>query len=164
MGESSGVASEGEQYGVPRQGEHDHERQETIHNDAVVQAPTVSQGVYRAPAYLKDYQCYSMQESTAHPISEVLSYSNLSDQFQSYVNALTKFPTPTSYKQASKLKEYCEAMDAEIGALERTNTWSVCSLPSGKSAVGCKWIYTVKLNADGSLERYKARLVAKGYT
>ncbi|XP_020879598.1 uncharacterized protein LOC9311760 [Arabidopsis lyrata subsp. lyrata] len=55
-------------------------------------------------------------------------------------------------------------MDEEIGAFERTHTWSVCSLPQGKKPVGCKWIYTVKLKADGSLERYKARLVAKGYT
>ncbi|XP_061372954.1 uncharacterized mitochondrial protein AtMg00810-like [Gastrolobium bilobum] len=30
-------------------------------------------------------------------------------------------------------------------------------------AIGCKWIYKVKLHADGTLERYKARLVAQGF-
>ena len=30
--------------------------------------------------------------------------------------------------------------------------------------VGCRWIFTVKLNPDGSINRYKAWLVAKGYT
>ncbi|RVW24249.1 Retrovirus-related Pol polyprotein from transposon TNT 1-94 [Vitis vinifera] len=34
----------------------------------------------------------------------------------------------------------------------------------GKKPVGCRWIYTVKYKADGSIERFKARLVAKGYT
>ena len=37
-------------------------------------------------------------------------------------------------------------------------------LPEGKSKVGCKWVFSIKHKADGSVERYKARLVAKGYT
>lgn len=37
-------------------------------------------------------------------------------------------------------------------------------LPKGKKPVGCKWVFNLKYNADGTIERYKARLVAKGYT
>ena len=36
--------------------------------------------------------------------------------------------------------------------------------PEGKIPVGCKWVFTVKYNSDGSIERYKARLVAQGFT
>ncbi|XP_073019373.1 uncharacterized mitochondrial protein AtMg00820-like [Primulina eburnea] len=55
-------------------------------------------------------------------------------------------------------------MTDELSALESNDTWSIVSLPSGKRAVGCKWVYKAKFRADGTLERYKARLVAKGYT
>lgn len=55
-------------------------------------------------------------------------------------------------------------MDKEIQALEKTHTWVLTPLPPSKRPIGCKWVYKVKLNPDGAVERYKARLVAKGYT
>nr|KYP62798.1 Retrovirus-related Pol polyprotein from transposon TNT 1-94 [Cajanus cajan] len=55
-------------------------------------------------------------------------------------------------------------MTDENTALKANNTWTVTSLPPNKIAIGCKWMYKVKHNADGSVERHKARLVAKGYT
>lgn len=55
------------------------------------------------------------------------------------------------------------AMQAEYYALLNNNTWSLVKLPSNRKATGCKWVYQVKENSDGSINKYKARLVAKGF-
>ncbi|KAG8498357.1 hypothetical protein CXB51_006727 [Gossypium anomalum] len=41
--------------------------------------------------------------------------------------------------------------------------YDVVPLPPGRRAVGCKWIFKLKRNVDGSLARYKGRRVVKGY-
>jgi len=52
----------------------------------------------------------------------------------------------------------------EFRALEKNKTWDLVKLPVGKKAVSCKWVFTVKQNPEGKVERYKARLVARGYS
>jgi hypothetical protein len=54
-------------------------------------------------------------------------------------------------------------MDEEMAALDANATWELVALLEDKKTIGCKWVYKVKHNADGSMSRYKARLVAKGY-
>uniref|UniRef100_A0A2N9I8B6 CCHC-type domain-containing protein n=1 Tax=Fagus sylvatica TaxID=28930 RepID=A0A2N9I8B6_FAGSY len=59
------------------------------------------------------------------------------------------FYSPTSYGQYS--------------SHAYSHTWSLVPHPLGKNLVGCKWVFKLKRNSDGSISRYKARLVAKGF-
>ena len=52
----------------------------------------------------------------------------------------------------------------EMTALHSNGTWDLVVLLSGKSTVGCRWVYTVKVGPDGQVDHLKARLVTKGYT
>ncbi|XP_019181367.1 PREDICTED: uncharacterized protein LOC109176385 [Ipomoea nil] len=54
-------------------------------------------------------------------------------------------------------------MDAEFNALLQNQTWQLVPYTPGMNVVGCKWVFRVKRNADGSVERHKARIVAKGF-
>ncbi|BBN69414.1 RmlC-like cupins superfamily protein [Prunus dulcis] len=103
-------------------------------------------------------------KGTRYPISQFLNYHNLSSTHKSFVAFISRVVEPTTFAQASTDPLWQEAMDEEIQALEQNNTWSITPLPAGKHPIGCKWVYKVKYNSDGSVERYKARLVAKGYT
>uniref|UniRef100_A0A2N9GXG9 Integrase catalytic domain-containing protein n=1 Tax=Fagus sylvatica TaxID=28930 RepID=A0A2N9GXG9_FAGSY len=89
------------------------------------------------PSHLSDYHCYF---------------------------ALATLHEPHTYREASTNPLWQQAMADELDALHKTHTWDMTTLPPGKSAVGCKWVYKIKTRADGSVERYKARLVARGFT
>jgi len=118
----------------------------------------------KLPAHLQDYYIYNTSFSTPYPISNYISYIKLSFSFSFLINNISLTLELRKYSEAIKLKEWCDAIGEELKAMEQTGTWLVCPLPSGKKAIGCKYVFKIKHNADGSIERYKARLVAKGYT
>ena len=70
---------------------------------------------------------------------------------------------PKSVKQALESSEWFAAMQEEYNALLRNRTWDLVPLPAGRQAIGCKWVFRIKENADGSINRFKARLVANGF-
>jgi hypothetical protein len=99
-----------------------------------------------------------------HDISYVIGYTHLSHSYKHFSCSITSHIDPESFFQAVKNPQWHDAMVAEISALEANNIWVVTDLPPNKNPIGCKWVYKVKLKANGEVERYKARLVAKGYT
>ena len=55
-------------------------------------------------------------------------------------------------------------MVEEMTTLQSSGTWDLVTLPTGKTYVGCRLVYTVKIGPDSQVNCLKARLVAKGYT
>jgi hypothetical protein len=55
-------------------------------------------------------------------------------------------------------------MQEELDSLKENNVWDVVPAPAHRKVVTCKWVYKIKTDAAGNLERYKARLVARGFS
>lgn len=71
---------------------------------------------------------------------------------------------PTTVNDALSSPDKKKWLDAEIDSLHRNNVWDLVELPKDRKAVGSKWVFKVKVSADGSVERYKACLVAQGFS
>lgn len=80
--------------------------------------------------------------------------------FYGYQCNLTHANEPKSVGDALNSPEWFDAMEAEIDSLHDHDIWELVELPEGQKLVGSKWVFKVKRNADGSIERCKARLVA----
>ena len=79
---------------------------------------------------------------------------------RNFVAAISAASESQSFKAAMKNLDWQEAMQNEIQAYKENNgTWRVADLPPGKKALGSRWVYKIKYNSDGSVERLNARLV-----
>ena len=105
-----------------------------------------------------------MRSCTQHPISNFVSYSHLSSSYRAFVSNISSVSIPNHFQDAFATSEWKLAMIEEMKALLKNGTWKLTELPKGKRPVRCKWVYTVKHKADGSIECYKARLMTKGFT
>ena len=60
--------------------------------------------------------------------------------------------------------QWSDATKAETKSLLVNKTWELVELPKGMNVVGCKWVFKVKRDGDGKVDRLKTRLVAQGYS
>ena len=79
---------------------------------------------------------------------------------------LTDCGEPSCYKESVQMADsgnWQLAMQSEMQALHKNQTWDLVKLPEGKKALPCKWVYRYKLTPHDEQPKYKARLVAKGF-
>ena len=71
---------------------------------------------------------------------------------------------PENYFEALKSDAWRHAMEEELQMIEKSDTWMLVTQPVGKKVIGVKWVFKLKLNANGTVNKHKARLVVKGYS
>jgi hypothetical protein len=101
----------------------------------------------------KPFPNYKLYYSTRHPLLALHTQASLADLP----------PTPSRFSQAAKSPNWQKVMQEEFTALQANHTWTLCPWPSNKNIITNKWVFKVKQNVDGTLDRFKARLVAKGF-
>ena len=73
---------------------------------------------------------------------------------------------PSTLDEALSSKEaslWRQAMNDEMASLLKNNTWTLEHPPSGVTPIPVKWVFKLKRDSAGNVERFKARLVAKGF-
>jgi hypothetical protein len=104
------------------------------------------------------------ERRSRYPIANYVSTKELTEPLKTFMHEISTHHVPTRVEEAMEDPKWTQAIKEEMEALMKNKTWNLVPLPRGKKTVGCKWVFSIKHKADGSIERYKARLVAKGYT
>lgn len=115
----------------------------------------------RLPVRFNDYVIDSKYK---YGIEKSVNYSFLNNENKCFVSNLNKTNEPQSFTEAAADPNWVKAMNDEMEALYRNNTWEITNLPANRKPIGCRWVYKIKYKSNGEVERYKARLVAKGYS
>ncbi|GKB32993.1 ribonuclease H-like domain, reverse transcriptase, RNA-dependent DNA polymerase [Tanacetum coccineum] len=105
------------------------------------------------------------RDSPSHsqtPHTPSTSFRTLNDLYENTEELLLAEDEPKNYKEASSDQKWIEAMKVELDSINRNNTWELTTLPKGHKAIGLKWVFKTKKNANGNIIKHKARLVAKG--
>nr|GEY93855.1 zinc finger, CCHC-type [Tanacetum cinerariifolium] len=90
-------------------------------------------------------------------------FRTLNDLYENTEELLLAEDEPKNYKEASSDQKWIEAMKVELDSINRNNTWELTTLPKGLKAIGLKWVFKTKKDANGNIIKHKSRLVAKGY-
>ena len=106
----------------------------------------------------------SSETESPVPVSRRSDRERQRPDYYGYQCNLSHVTEPTSVSDALKNHAWADAMKVEIDSLHNNHVWELVELPVGRKPVGSKWVFKVKTNADGSIERCKARLVAQGYS
>ena len=77
-------------------------------------------------------------------------------------HALISSLEPSTVHEALLDSRWVSTMKEEFSALQRNHTWELVPFSKDMNLIGCKWVFRVKYNPDGTILKHKVHLVAKG--
>lgn len=86
------------------------------------------------------------------PLSFCMNYNRLNSKHKRFALVVDTEHEPKNYQETYRHNRWLNAMSNEIEALENNGAWTITQLPPNKRAVGSKWVYKIKYNADGTME------------
>lgn len=97
----------------------------------------------RKPCWTKDY------------VMSTVSFDNvIVDEPQTFKEAIS-----CTFKD-----KWIDAMKCEYKSLIEKNVWTLVERPKNSNVVKNKWVYKLKRDPSGNIEKFKARLVARGFS
>ena len=57
-----------------------------------------------------------------------------------------------------------KAMEEELNSMKKHGVWTLTEPSSDHKPIGCRWVFKLKTNPKGEIDRFRARLVVKGYS
>lgn len=90
----------------------------------------------------------------------------LKDQAHHAAYSVSQILEPMNMEEAmasDQAVERKQAADSEYESLISNETWELVELPACCTSIGCKWIFRIKYDSSGRVNRFKGCLVAKGH-
>jgi transposase InsO family protein len=109
-----------------------------------------------------------MQPGTAAYVEEEVEHVGYADVDHAMAtvveNAEGLQPTYEEARKRPDWPKWEEAIQKELTTLKEMGTYRLVKRPPDANVVDSRWVFRIKKNAAGEIDKYKARLVAKGFT
>lgn len=122
-------------------------------------------------AFSKDERKAPAKTSSSKPLSDrptpVVMQQQSATSSPAGITPDEDIQVPETYIQAMsspQAEAWALARDAELKQVIARGTWILVPRPGNRRIVKCKWVWSLKTDAEGHLLKHKARIVAKGFT
>jgi hypothetical protein len=92
--------------------------------------------------------------------SQRVRISSIPDDYEVYnIEGLQMEGDPTSFKEAMRSEhssKWIKAMEDEMESMNANKVWDLETISRGAKTIGYKWVYRIKHDSQGNIERYKA--------